>query len=277
MREGSFLEFKRYRYLKLAIALTVAATLAYAWYAPAGGAYGGTWLGYTLGTLAALILLLLLWLGIRKRQYGAAPGSLLGWLSAHVYLGIALPVIATLHTGFQLGWNVHSLTYALMWLVILSGFYGVAVYLRLPRRITVNMGEDTLDALLLEIADLDREARRLAMQLPDAINALVLRASQATKIGGNWLRQLRGTDRRCPTAAAARALATASAEFTAEQAAAHRALYALMLHKSALVVRARRDVMYKARLQFWLYLHVPLAIALVAALAVHVFAVFFYW
>jgi hypothetical protein len=35
--------------------------------------------------------------------------------------------------------------------------------------------------------------------------------------------------------------------------------------------------MLRARLEFWLYLHVPLAIALVCALIIHVVSIFFYW
>lgn len=277
MRESNFLEYRRHRYLKMAVVVAVAASLAYAWHQPPVIAYGGTWLGYVLGTVSALIVLLLLWLGVRKRQYRRAPGTLQGWLSAHVYLGTALLVVATLHSGFELGWNVHSLAYLLMLAVIFSGFYGVAVFLRLPGRITVNMAEDSLDSLLLQVADLDREARRVAMQLPDDINAQVLHASQRTKVGGSWWRQLRGNQLRCPTAALVAALQKPDPRYNDEQSAAHRALFALMLRKQALVNRARRDVMYKARLQFWLYLHVPLSLALLAALSAHVLAVFYYW
>src|SRR3546814_8954238 len=58
--------------------------------------------------------------------------SLKAWTSAHVYLGLSLIVIGTWHTGFQLGWNVHTLAWALMMLVILSGLYGVIAYATLP-------------------------------------------------------------------------------------------------------------------------------------------------
>lgn len=277
MRHRTFLEFKRYRYLKLTAVLLAVVVLAYAFHQPATGPYGGTWLGYTLGTLGALIIGLLLWLGVRKRQYRAATGSLLGWLSAHVYLGTSLVVIVTLHAGFEVGWNVHTLAYVLMLAVIISGFYGVYAYVRLPRLMTDNLGEDMLDTLLLKIADLDNEARRLALTLPNEINALVLAASQGTRIGGSTLEQLSGRQANCPTALAVQRVITLGASLGNEQAQANRSLSAVLLRKQALLRRARRDVAYKARLDLWLYVHVPLSIALLVALVAHVVSVFFYW
>ena len=47
--------------------------------------------------------------------------------------------------------------------------------------------------------------------------------------------------------------------------------------KQELLQRARRDIRYKALLDAWLYVHVPLSFALLAALTAHVIAVFFYW
>ena len=60
-------------------------------------------------------------------------GSVQGWTSAHVYLGTALLIIATLHAGFQVGWNLHTLAYVLMCVVIASGFFGLYSYLNHPR------------------------------------------------------------------------------------------------------------------------------------------------
>lgn len=277
MRHSTFLEYGRYVHLKLASVVVTASLLAYLFDRPSTGPYGGTWLGYTLGTLAALIVLLLLWLGVRKRQYLAGPGSLVGWLSAHVYLGVGLVVIATLHAGFELGWNIHGLAYVLMLAVVASGIYGVIAYVRLPRRVTDNLGEDTLDTLMLKIADLDREARRAALELPNDINALVLKASQETRVGGSVRQQLRTRHPDCATARALDQLVAMSARMRDDQAQAHRNLCGILLRKQALLKRARSDIAYRARLQLWLYLHVPLSIALLAALLAHVIAVFFYW
>jgi O-antigen/teichoic acid export membrane protein len=127
-RHISFLAYDNFRYLKRALAAVVAALVLYIAVTPNGPRYGGGWAGYTLGTIGALLILWLAWFGYRKRNYAPRrkyvsrpgtvaaealhppedPGRLARWLSAHVYLGLALLVIATLHTGFHFGWNVHT-------------------------------------------------------------------------------------------------------------------------------------------------------------------------
>jgi hypothetical protein len=277
LRHQSILAYARYRYLKLAAALTVVAVVLYAWHRPPNGPYGGTWLGYLLGTVGALMILWLAWFGVRKRQFGSTIGMLQGWLSAHVYFGTTLIVIATLHAAFKVGWNVHTLAYVLMIMVIASGFYGVYAYLVYPRVMTDNLGEDTLDMLLIKIADLDKQARQIALSLPDSITKLVVASAQGTTIGGSWLRQLSGKDPVCPTDAAVAGVQNLGRKLVGEQAVTNRTLYTLLLKKQGLVARARRDVALKARLDLWLYFHVPLSVALLVALAIHVLSVFFYW
>jgi hypothetical protein len=277
MRHRTLLEYKGFRYLKLVVILMVASVAAYIWHRPPVGPYGGTWLGYTLGTIGALIILLLTWFGVRKRQYSASAATLQGWLSAHVYLGLSLIVVATLHTGFEVGWNVHTLAYVLMLIVIFSGFYGMYAYIRYPRLVTDNLGEDSLDSLFLKIAAQDNEARRIAVQLPDHINRAVLAAAQGTRIGGGLFKQLAGHVANCPTTAAVDLIRESGRELKGEEAKLNHELYAAMLHKQTLVERARTDIKYKARMAIWLYIHVPLSIALLAALIAHVVSVFYYW
>jgi hypothetical protein len=277
VRHYSILEYAGFRWFKVAVCAAAVASVAYLWHEPPLKPYGGTWLGYTLGTISGLLVLWLLWYGVRKRRYRSTSGTVQGWLSAHVYLGATLVAIATLHTGFELGWNVHTLAYVLMLLVVASGFYGVFVYLRVPQAMTTNLGEDTLQAILLRIADLDREMRDKALSLPDALFALVDQSVSGTRLGGNAFRLVSGKDPSCPTAAAARQWPQLARRMTGEVAKLDKEVFALLLRKNELLGRARRDLRHKAVLDLWLYVHVPLAFALLAALIAHVVAVFIYW
>jgi hypothetical protein len=277
LRHYSILEYARFRWLKAALALSAACAIVYLWHEPPLKPYGGTWLGYTLGTVGAVLILLLLWYGVRKRRYRSTSGTVQGWLSAHVYLGIALVVVVTLHTGFELGWNVHTLAYLLMLAVVASGFYGVFVYAQVPREITANMGQDTLDSIVLQIADIDREVRDRAMSLPDDLLALVEKSVSGTRLGGTVDRIVTGRDHECPTAAAIRKWPVLAKRLTGEAARLDKQVFGMLLQKNGLLERARRDLRYKALLEWWLFLHVPLAVALLAALVAHVIAVFIYW
>lgn len=317
MLRPSFLEYGNHKFLKLASLLALFAILAYwaAW--PEGGQpYGGTWLGYGLGIASAGIVLLLGWYGIRKRQTprvaerrkynrrrqiaGTAPQAANGrdsdrrtqpaeqhwryadklqaWLSSHVYLGFLLVLLASLHGGFRFDWNVHTLTYLLMLAVVASGTYGLYAYLRYPRMITENIGEESLDDLLLQIAELDELARVRALALPDDVNFLVTRSRKKTRLGGNWLKQLIGSQARCPTERAVQEIEKlARVHVDGDQPKLMRDLYTVLLQKQRLVVRARQDIRLNARMRLWLTLHGPLSIALVAALCAHVLTVLIYW
>ena len=167
MHEG-FIVYANSKYLKWAAALCLASIAAYIFYEPLDEHNGGTVLGYILGTVGALLIFWLTWLGIRKRQYGAH-FRLTAWVSAHVYLGLSLIVVATLHTGFQFDWNIHTLAYALMIIVIVSGIFGIYAYARFPRLVSENRRGVSMDDLLTQIGDLDRECRQLAIGLPDKL------------------------------------------------------------------------------------------------------------
>lgn len=285
----SVLSFRRARYLKVSALLCLAAGWAYfgidasdprlVW----EGAptvyprhYGGSPLGYILGTIAAVMIVWLMLLGVRKRRYRSAMGSLQGWTSAHVYLGASLVVVATLHCAFEFGWNVHTLAYALMMAVIASGFYGIYAYLRYPRMMTDNMGEATIDTLLLSIADIDRECRALALDLPDEVNRVVEQAATA-RVGGGLLTRLKGDRVRCPTRTAPARLRELGARYTGEQAVLNQQLVGALARKSGLLDRARRDIRLRMLMDTWLYFHVPLSFALLAALVAHVISVFYFW
>ncbi|MDO9011510.1 MAG: hypothetical protein Q7U78_06825 [Gallionella sp.] len=303
MQGATLLKYRGHRYLKVTSALVLLAVAAYLLPGRTGDeAYGGTVSGYLLGIAATLIVLILMLYGVARRRIGGTPvaqadtenkvgrgkrpfrmgrlegATLQGWLSAHIYLGILLLVLATLHTGFHFGWNVHTLSYVLMLLVMVSGVYGLNAYLSYPTLITLNMGDDTLDDLFLKIAELDELAMACALELPDEVHALVQQACRETRVGGNLWQQLSGEQRDCPTRYAVQQLPALSATYGRnDQPKMIRELYAMLLRKEKLVQRARADVMLRARMTCWLFLHAPLGIALLAALTAHIVSIFFYW
>lgn len=272
----SLLTYRRFRYFKLAVGLSLLAGLAYALLVPARIPNGGTPLGYTLGIVGALLILWLTAYGVRKRSYHSTLGTTAGWLSAHVYLGLALVVIVTLHSGFQFAYNIHTLAYLLTLGTVASGLLGVYAYRRYPALMTRNRRGKTLTSMLVEIAEIDRDCREAASSLDDDINRAVLEASDKTRLGGDLFEQLRGDAAGCATEVVWKMVTARAADSPLEQAQAFRALLTLIGKKRALLERARRDIAYKARLDLWPLLHVPLAFALLAALLAHVTVVLWY-
>ena len=291
----SILNFKRSRYLWVALTLSIVCLVAYRWHQPIGVPNGGTWLGYTLGTVSAALVIWLLLLGLRKRSYSSNLGTVQGWTSAHIYLGTALLLVATLHSGVQFGMNVHTLAYALMVLVIFSGFFGIFVYVRYPKLMTINRSGDTLDGLLDRVSKTDERSRRAALTAD--LKSLVDNAIEGCHIGGSWWQQLTATDTSIicvPLAFDSQAqqqaqsnkdqtlvidvLANRLSQLSGgDEAGAVQGLLSNFAAKQTLLRRIRRDVQIRAILKIWLYVHVPISFALLAALITHVIVVFFYW
>lgn len=298
----SILTHAKSRYLWISLALGLASIIAYAWHDPGIAPNGGTWLGYTLGTIAALLIVWLLLFGIRKRSYSTTLGSTRGWLSAHIYLGTTLILLVLLHCGFQFGWNLHTFALVLMLIVIFSGFFGVYAYLRYPTLMTRNRESATRDAMLEEIQEIDQNALALADGIAPEIHAVVLRSIENTRLGGGVWTQLRARDgsdiaiarirvaiekRETQIGEPAKPLQAgqtifAMVDFLAgraddKQSEALRKLIDILSRKRALATRVARDIQYQAIMEIWLYIHVPLSIALLAALIGHIISVFFYW
>lgn len=272
----SFWTYAGLRWLRASIAILVAALVAYAFADRFGGRGGDTLYGYTIGTVSALLMVWLAWFGVRKRSYGGGGAPLVGWLSAHVYLGLTLVLLVPLHSDFQLAANFHTLAYALVVAVIVSGIAGVGVYSAVPERMTANRPGEKLAGLLEHIAELDSECRQLAHDLPDGVAKAVRVSLDETMLGGGLLRQLAGVDPRCGTARALDIVAKEAVRAEGAGRAPIQRLIEILSLKRSLVVRVRADIRYKALLQLWLIAHVPLAVASLVAVAVHVFAVFYY-
>jgi len=287
------LAFGRARYLRVTVALVLAAIALYLTQDADTPPNGGTWQGYTLGGVSATLVVWLSLLGVRKRRYRSTLGTVAGWTSAHVYLGAGLIVVATLHSAAQFGWNVHSLAYVLLCLVIASGFAGIYVYTTLPRQALANRDGRSREALLAELGELDARGRTVSSRCSTEVAAAAHSAIRRTQIGGGVIAQLRRRDRSSVTLVtngkqglkANRDQRRILELITARVPAASRAsevealqdLLSIMGRRQSVLRRLARDVQLDGLTRIWLYLHVPLTIVLLITVTIHVLSVFLYW
>ena len=311
--KNSFLSHQNYRYLWIALALGILSMALYIVDSQFQIPNGGTWLGYTLGTLGAVIIVLLSYLGIRKRQFNSQLGTVKGWVSAHVYLGLLLIIVTTLHSGFQFHWNVHLLTYTLMMSVIFTGTIGIYVYRKFPQLITQNRGELNNLQMIEELKKLDDDALTLADSLDKNIYQIMLRSTQRSQVGGGLWSQLfpsnhygkfandieqqldnlaqQGTylgrlDETRVGVNMVSGLSQVATEFfmvdqlvsegDEEKVLAVRQLLDQIQQKRLLLGRLQKNIQLQAWMEIWLYVHIPLSVGLLASLFIHIFTVFFY-
>jgi len=295
MRE-SLLSWQRYRYLNWSLLLGGVCIGLYLSQGADGPQppNGGTWQGYTLGTIGALLIVWLSLLGIRKRRYGSTAGTVEGWASAHVYLGTLLLLVATLHCAAQFGWNIHTLAYVLMCLVIVTGLYGLYVYMHVPRSMSRNHAGRHRGAWLEELSSVDDSIRDALDRCDGVLQALALSALAHTRLGGGVLAQLLARDRcrvQLQAIGGSGKLVGNQGQLVLIDELSHRIpnaqrqaeaevlneLLALFGRRQVILHSLRRDIQYRALLNIWLYFHIPLTIALLVALAIHILVVFVYW
>jgi hypothetical protein len=276
LHEG-FLRHKRFRWLKIALSLSAFAILVYLLIDHTPRPFGASWYGYTLGTIGVLLILWLTLLGIRKRAMTPGRWSLKAWTSAHVYLGLSLIVIATLHTGFQFGWNVHTAAYALMMLVIVSGIYGIAMYVAVPAALSNNREEMTQTQMVDALRALDRQLHDAAQPLNQYQADLVQASLVQDPFGGGLIARLSGRYPRCATQRTFDTIRERTGPQPDLGDDPLERIDALLERKIAMLAQLRRHLRLRAMLEIWLYLHVPATFALIAALTAHIISVFFYW
>ena len=274
----SFLVFAHFRPAALTVTLLSLAGASLLLDDTPMGASGSTMLGYVLGTLSAFIMVWLALFRARKYAYFSRGLSLRAWLAFHVYLGLALLLLVPMHAGFRFGWNVHTASFAATVGTVITGLFGVVIYARIPRLMTLNRMGATLESLIEQVATLDSDMTRLAASLPDLTAHAVLHSVEKTRIGGLWWERLIGAP---STRAVYQALETISSpevvlSIPDDQRKTLNSIVRLLTSKAQLLERIDLDLRYQTWMIAWLYLHVPLAFAAIASVAAHVFIVLYY-
>jgi hypothetical protein len=127
------------------------------------------------------------------------------------------------------------------------------------------------------VVKLDRQLAAAAQPLGHD-EAKILRLSLEEDVfRGGLYRRLSGRYPHCRTARALAETRRRLAAAPAGDAHALEGISALLERKAAALARIRHHLRIKALLEIWLYVHVPVTFALLAALAAHIVSVFFYW
>lgn len=289
---SDLLTWRRYRYLKMGVALLSVSVLIFMFQGVEYGqpANGGTWPGYILGTLGAIMIVWLSMLGIRKRSYRSKTGTVQGWTSAHIYVGTALLIVGTLHSAAQMGWNIHTLAWALMVIVIVSGFVGTYAYLHLPQRMITHRENRSRDSWLQELSDVDDAIRSNSQRCDADLQVQLVSALDATRLGGSFWRHLRGIDSSVLQPAVGQVATNQDQRFLLSllsqrvpnarerrEAELLNDLLSLVARRRVILAVLRRDARSDLWLKLWLVVHVPTTIALLLALTLHIVSVFLYW
>ena len=286
----TFLTHRSGRWAKWAVALIIASAIGYWAEDLRVPPNGGSVFGYTSGTIAAVLMLVLTYLGRRKRHYGSKLGTVKGWTSAHVYLGVALIGLTLLHSGFQVGWNWHTLAFALMLIVCFSGIYGVWAYQHYPALIDRNNLSQTRGALIDKLLALDQEIAASLTRHEPHIASMVQGSLERTALADRWLDILRVNDR-SEVLLPGKGLVpnkdmTALIDYLIEQieqgaqgdtALNLQSLITSLGERATLISRIKEDLRLVTLTRIWLIVHIPLAFAAVVAVIIHVIAVFLYW
>ncbi|MEQ1844591.1 MAG: hypothetical protein ABL983_03305 [Nitrospira sp.] len=275
--ENSFLTYRSGRWFWISFAAAVGLVLHYLNYQSRSVAYGGSLEGLLYGVVGTGLIAVLMYLGVRRRSYASSTGTVQGWVSAHVYLGLLTLLLIPLHAGFRFSWDVHTLAFGLLVVVVLSGVVGLYLYQNIPGRLTRYEAGLQADKIDPERARLLSDMRALVKDKSDALVEIYREevATSQRQASEGWSLLFKGQG--CDLIALRSAeLARKVSGIPPEDQAMFQVLSQLLLKKTQLEVNLLHQMRLRNALQAWLYVHVPMSIAMVCAVGVHLIVVFFY-
>ena len=265
-----------WRWIGLALLAAAAGSFAWVW-ARSDYLHGGSPAGLVYGILALGLTVLLLLFGVRKRAYRSRAGKLETWLHSHVWLGLLTLVLVVFHTGLRFRDGLAVAAFAVMAAVVASGIVGVMLYSVVPRLLTDVGSNPPPEASSAELAKLDRAMARLASGRSAAFRRVHTRLRKESLPGAlaGW-RLLFGRKRFLGTSELAAPLKRLVAEVGPEEEEPLRQLLVLSRQSKELHQRLAHQQYYRNWLDIWLWVHLPLSLALIVLVAAHVIAASYY-
>jgi hypothetical protein len=261
---------------RIFIVLLAVVVAAFVWSYKREFPHGGSLIGLIYGTAGFALILLLAFYGIRKRWYRSRLGTMEQWLQSHIYLGLLVIVLLVLHTGGRFNDPVAVTTLILTTVVVLSGIAGAIFFVTVPRLLTEVESNLTVDEISAQLNQLARNMARIASGRSAPFiriyDGLMAESMPGWLAGWRLLfaRMRRGNQQ---TAADWSKLLALVGKEEQEQL---RQMLVFSRQRKELLMRLMYQQRYKNILEFWLYIHVPVTIAVIVFGAVHVVAVFYY-
>jgi hypothetical protein len=244
-----------------------------------GFQHGGSPAGIAYGTLGLLAILVLLYFGVRKRSYRSTWGTVDGWLQSHIYLGILSAFVILFHTGFRFQDRVAVAAFATLLVVVGSGYVGASLYTSVPRRLSEIESDLTPADLAAQIKQLADAMTRVAGSRSQPFQQVckgLLAESLPGPLAGWRMLFFRPAAAGAGGGAGTAPWAVYLTQVPAGEQEELRQLLVLSRQRSELLERLIAQQRYRNVLGAWLYLHVPLSIALLVLVAAHLVAVFYY-
>jgi hypothetical protein len=238
--------------------------------------HGGSPMGLLYGTIALALIAVLLVYGIRKRRYRSTFGNMEEWLQSHIWIGVVAFVTVVAHTGFRFEDSIAVALFVVVTLVVASGIFGAVLYKTVPRILTdveTNLSAEEISDQLNQIA---RSMARIASgksatfqriyagllrevtPRPLAAWTLVLATPgrRGDDVHGDWTRMV--------------GLVNAGEQEDLRQ------LLVTSRQQRELHIRLLRQQRYRNLLDFWLWIHIPLSVAMIVLILAHLASVFYF-
>jgi hypothetical protein len=221
-------------------------------------------------------MLLLLSFGIRKRAYRSRLGTMEGWLQSHIWLGILSLFVILAHTGFRFQDRVAVTLMVVISGVIATGIVGAILYKTVPRALTEVESNLTIQEISEQINQLSRSMARIASGRSETfqrIYSALIRDIRPRLLGG-WRLLYGGRSLRAEEKSGewSKLLSRVSRDEQPDL----RQLLVLSRQQKELHFRLLAQQRYRNILDFWLYVHIPLSIAMIVLLIAHVGGAFYY-
>ena len=274
--EQNFLSYGGKRWLWFGLISSLLLCTSYLMYRRQMLPHGGTPMGLAYGVAGTIVIFILMALGVRKRWYSSGLGTLQGWTSAHVYLGLLTLLLIPMHAGFKFRFDVHTLAFALLFLVVISGIVGIVLYRTVPPRLTKFEQTIQADKVDAELNRLLAEMRMLSRDKSDSfVRVYQEEASRLMKHTHRGWRVL-WSPRADPLAARGQELSRTVKQIPAPEHEDFQKLSRLIMQSVQLEGTLTEQMRLRNAMQAWLYLHVPLSLAMMIAIVIHLVAVFYY-